>query len=264
MLVSYQKSIIFFGVYSLFVFDLIDCGRKKSTTNSKNKDQNIEDKCLDDVKEKFDINVAKLMSLGRNGRRWPETESEHDSYCAETKRLNQHLDDYKTTCSSGPSKEFASIILFSLRRVTRQYCRKTHTNQRRHKKLFAMYKCSNQLSNQTGKCLEDYIDTLLSTVKLSTIQQKIPYTCCNYFELLKCTDDVFHSDQKCADSSETFQEFVRTIFDDIINVACGDYLEFSDKCQQLPLLTKPSLLKNKKRPKSILIPLIEIWDQSAN
>ena len=96
---------------------------------------------------------------------------------SETKRLNQHLDDYKTTCSSGPSKEFASIILFSLRRVTRQYCRKTHTNQRRHKKLFAMYKCSNQLSNQTGKCLEDYIDTLLSTVKLSTIQQKIPYTC---------------------------------------------------------------------------------------
>lgn len=84
----------------------------------------------------------------------------------------------------------------------------------------------------------------------------------NYFELLKCTDDVFHSDQKCADSSETFQEFVRTIFDDIINVACGDYLEFSDKCQQLPLLSKP--LKNKKRPKSILIPLIEIWDQSAN
>ena len=82
MLVSYQKSIIFFGVYLLFVFDLIDCGRKKSTTNSKNKDQNIEDKCLDDVKEKFDINVAKLMSLGRNGRRWPETESEHDSYCA--------------------------------------------------------------------------------------------------------------------------------------------------------------------------------------
>lgn len=86
----------------------------------------------------------------------------------------------------------------------------------------------------------------------------------NYFELLKCTDDVFHSEVKCADSSETFQEFVRTIFDDIINVACGDYVEFSDKCQQLPILSLPVQRKNQKRPKSILIPLIEIWDQSAS
>ncbi|KAH7638603.1 hypothetical protein HUG17_2636 [Dermatophagoides farinae] len=223
-----------------------------------------DDECSADVREKFDNNVAKLMSLGPNGRHWPETEPEHDDYCAETKRLNQHLDDYKTTCSSGPSKEFASIILFSLRRVTRQYCRKTAANKRKHTKLFAMYTCSNQLSNQTGECLEKYIDSLLSTVKLSTIEQKIPYTCCNYFELLKCTDDVFHSEVKCADSSETFQEFVRTIFDDIINVACGDYVEFSDKCQQLPILSLPVQRKNQKRPKSILIPLIEIWDQSAS
>ncbi|OTF72021.1 hypothetical protein BLA29_009785, partial [Euroglyphus maynei] len=153
----------------------------------------------------------------------------------ETKRLNQHLDDYKTTCSSGPSKEFASIILFSLRRVTRQYCRKTPANIRRHKKLFAI------------KIIDDSTENSLYI---------------NYFELLKCTDNIFHSNVKCADSSETFQEFVRTIFDDIINVACGDYVEFSDKCQQLPLLPKPDS-KRIKRPKSILLPLIEIWDQST-
>lgn len=72
---SFISIIIIFGL----IFNEIDCGRKKSNTN---KNKEINNQCLDDVKEKFDNNVAKLMSLGPNGRRWPETEIEHDAYCA--------------------------------------------------------------------------------------------------------------------------------------------------------------------------------------
>lgn len=81
-----------------------------------------------------------------------------------------------------------------------------------------------------------------------------------YIKLLDCFRTTFQSAEKCQKHSEAFLDFVRSIFDDIVNLTCNDYSESSDKCDRLP--SPPSKDKSLKRTKSFLVPLMKIWESS--
>lgn len=65
-------------------------------------------------------------------------------------------------------------------------------------------------------------------------------------------------DDDCSRQSEPFLDFVRSIFDDIVNLTCTDYTENSDKCNQLD--EPPQKDKSMKRTKSFIMPLMNIWE----
>lgn len=76
--------------------------------------------------------------------------------------------------------------------------------------------------------------------------------------MLNCFEQAFLSVAKCRQESETFTDFVRSIFSDLVNLSCADYTENSDKCDRLA--EPPSKKKGILRTKSALIPLTEIWE----
>lgn len=82
-----------------------------------------------------------------------------------------------------------------------------------------------------------------------------------YIKLLNCFRDSFDTaTEKCKSQAENFLDFVRSIFDDIVNLTCTDYSEHSDKCDKMP--DPPQKDKAEKRNKSFLVPLMKIWENS--
>ena len=81
-----------------------------------------------------------------------------------------------------------------------------------------------------------------------------------YIKLLECFEKSFHSVDKCKSQSEEFLNFVRSIFDDIVNLTCAEYTESSDKCEKLT--SPPSKDKSIKRTKSFMVPLMKVWESA--
>lgn len=78
--------------------------------------------------------------------------------------------------------------------------------------------------------------------------------------MLECFESSIGDIDKCKLQSEPFLDFVRSIFDDIVNLTCTDYNETTDKCSLLP--DPPVKDKSMKRTKSFILPLLHIWESA--
>ncbi|KPM09744.1 hypothetical protein QR98_0082890 [Sarcoptes scabiei] len=154
---------------------------------------------------------------------------------------------FKSKCPTGSAKEFTSVILYSLQRTLRNYCPQKVTKKVAN--FIRQQSCSNKVFNQTSKCYENFIDQLQGIAK-APVKKQIPFT---------CWLAAYQTRQDCSNAGEIFNNFVRQIFDDIINLTCQDYTEHSDRCETIgePPIKDSTL----KRTKSFLIPLINIWSQ---
>lgn len=68
--------------------------------------------------------------------------------------------------------------------------------------------------------------------------------------------------EKCRSQSEPFLDFIRSIFDDIVNLTCSEYNENNDKCDHMP--EPPVKDKSMKRTKSFILPLMHVWQSADN
>ena len=84
--------------------------------------------------------------------------------------------------------------------------------------------------------------------------------CSQYIKLLECFESSINEIDHCKLQSEPFLDFVRSIFDDIVNLTCTDYQESNDKCSQLP--EPPIKDKSVKRTKSFIMPLMHVWESA--
>lgn len=62
-----------------------------------------------------------------------------------------------------------------------------------------------------------------------------------------------------AKATNTIQEFVRNIFQSIVDVACGGYEEHSDRCESLKAPPKKSKT-DVAEAKTFFVPLVELFN----
>lgn len=79
---------------------------------------------------------------------------------------------------------------------------------------------------------------------------------------MECFEKAFHAKETCQTNSEAFLDFVRSIFDDIVNLTCAEYNDTNDKCSKMA--TPPVKDKSLKRTKSFMVPLMKVWESADN
>lgn len=157
-------------------------------------------------------------------------------------------------CLSGTAKQFGNVILFSYRTSVKQYC--NLKSKRRSESMVVMGKCMNQNQKAGHKCLAKYVESLQRGKRAEPKSNRIGYSCCEYFTFLSCLEGVTKAN--CTPKeTEKIQEFVRNLFNGIIDMACGTFQENSDTCEKLP--PPPKKKKADKSYNSYFLPLVELW-----
>lgn len=163
------------------------------------------------------------------------------------------MKEYIGKCLEGTAKQFGNVILFSYRTAVKQYC---NGKSKRKDSIVIMAKCMNRNQKAGHACLAKYVDSLQRGKRAEPKSNRIGYSCCDYFKFLTCLENVTRGN--CSETeSEKIQEFVRNLFQGIINTACGDFQENSDKCDKIP--PPPKKRKSDKSYKSYFLPLVELW-----
>ena len=78
----------------------------------------------------------------------------------------------------------------------------------------------------------------------------------DYFKMLGCIENVV-KDGCTEDVTTKILDFVRNVLSGIVDVACGDFTENSDKCDKL--IAPPKKNKSEKTYINFFIPLIELF-----
>jgi len=96
------------------------------------------------------------------------------SYRREQYQLLLEVEDYKNQCLDQLSKQTISIILFSMKNLINQYCKR---NSRKVDDLLSAASCANSATNEFNKCNANYIDALLASQNTPDANMKIPQMC---------------------------------------------------------------------------------------
>ncbi|KAH9405752.1 hypothetical protein TYRP_014048 [Tyrophagus putrescentiae] len=140
----------------------IDIGSKFMLSNPK---------CNEQYLQETDNVVAKLLSFGPNGRPFPENDKELKSYCQETTQLADQVDRFFRDCYQKDIRDMASVMVYSLKRVLRQFCSSKGSRNSRVARLLESahshvesMKCSTDVL-ESVPCLRKNKDFLLSFVR---------------------------------------------------------------------------------------------------
>ncbi|CAG2167406.1 unnamed protein product [Oppiella nova] len=114
----------------------------------------------------------------------------------------------------------------------------------------------NRGSNEINKCYTKYIDGVLGA-KNAVDKRKIPHNCCEYFRIFSCSETRMRTVKGCTEQQiDITLDWIRSLFGNVIDLICSDYTEGSDKCSSLEPV--PKKRKNQRRPKSFMLPLVDL------
>ena len=211
--------------------------------------------CNDKGMRQFDANMARLLTIGNSGRKFPVS-----------KGAPLKMEVYKTKCFKDLAKQVFGVLVYAVRNAMRQYCRK---DSKKLTDLIAAVPCVTKNDPVVTKCYTNYIDGVLGA-KNAVDTKKLPHMCwyfivCSfilkeldldnilnryfrcifrimnfsnifseYTRLFQCFSYKLTKAPSCNEKNvESISDLVRTIVGNVIDLICGDYVEGSDKCDSL-------------------------------
>ncbi|CAG2106144.1 unnamed protein product [Medioppia subpectinata] len=178
-------------------------------------------KCEKGWLKRFDAKVARLITIGNSGRKFPERRgSDLKKYCDETERLVREIEKQRNLCMDNMPKQITGVLIYSAKNTINRFCKR---DSKQLTKLLGAAKCANTANTQLYPCLAN---------KVQGVKQ--------------CT----------VDSVDAMLTLVRSTVGNTVDVFCGDFSEGSDKCEQLE--PHPKKLKSQRRTKSFAIALIDV------
>ena len=164
-------------------------------------------------------------------------------------------------CYEKTVQNMASVMVYNIRNTIRQYCAKKRS--RKTDELIVVGKCINEHLQQNDVCIVEFINATSQLIPLKEEKNKIPHTCCNYVQSMKCIKEHIRT-VPCAAQNETLlMEFLRKIFGPMVDLMCGDYSESNNKCRELGPAPKPNK-PNTKRYVSFVILLTDLLKSMKN
>ena len=146
-------------------------------------------RCSQRENNNMDLIVSKIITIGKTGRKFPETMEQGAAYCryespehylinklsfSDTKKYLEQAQSFIAKCMEKFSKQTASVFLFTLKSQLRQICSK---NTKRLQELIKFSPCANQQVDEIEKCYFGFIDALIGTKDIADEKQKIPSAC---------------------------------------------------------------------------------------
>ncbi len=95
-----------------------------TSESAKSKYQLNNPECTAKYQHKTDMAVARLMGYGPLGRKFPETNQQLAAFCRETTVIVDQIYAYFTKCYKREIRDTANVLLYSVRRNIRTFCRK--------------------------------------------------------------------------------------------------------------------------------------------
>jgi hypothetical protein len=123
----------------------------------------------------------------------------------------KEIERYKTKCMKNLTKQMAGILIFSLKNVINQLCKK---DSKRLTNLIASTPCINAANSQINKCYSNLIDKILGAQNASETR-RIPHVCCEYYKFFPCVATRTKRISACTEFHiSTASDFVRSLSGD--------------------------------------------------
>lgn len=191
----------------------------------------------------IDRTVARLLPFGPNGRSMPENVSQLKRFCPESKELTNKIETFLKKCYTQEMFQTGKLALYPATKSVQQFCPKNGNKRvsKRVEKIMKVSPCINKYLNPNDTCANKFIDNLeVITKTIVDDKLKLPYVCCSAVNVLQCIEDMIDR-QRCArENKKVILDFMGTSSGDFFNIACGDWNDSTDKCDQLAPLKRSS------------------------
>ncbi|KAI2804589.1 hypothetical protein BLOT_003576 [Blomia tropicalis] len=200
--------------------------------------------CNEKTMKRIEMNVAKMIAVGKQGRPFPENEQELGSFCRETTRLNNEIEAFFKNCYQREVRDNANLLIYSIKSSLRRYCGKKRTKAITD--LLQVASCANREVRTQIPCMEQFINDTKPLIYIDDHRNKIPYTCCNYVHAVRCVESYLDKVPCIGNRQPIILDFVRGLTQGLINVLCGEYNETTDQCDILGRPPKPKKMGRTK------------------
>lgn len=188
---KYSPSSSSFFIRLVFIVIVIIVGSNYHQSYGYAKRNETNKNCNDERKSQTDLIVQYFITFGKNGRSFPETFTQLNDFCDESKQSLEKIEKYYLECESKYNQDLSKIGVYSLRHIIRTFCRlkpsdidttnKHQSNRRKKsmkklKRLLAVAPCLNRY-NLNFKCLDRYAERSWPLVKAPIGNRKISYIC---------------------------------------------------------------------------------------
>jgi len=143
------------------------CGIVKN----KNK-KNPKIKCDDQSQANADNCADKLWFVGKNSRKYPESEPQMLKHCKQTLNLIKCVKDFTDQCGQGVQKQLANVMLYTVKMNQKSYC----TKSSKREEVISFSSCGNSIREATNKCMESFLNGL-GKANSAESKYKVPQAC---------------------------------------------------------------------------------------
>lgn len=141
--------------------------------NSARKPSAAQVKCDDQSRKKADSCADKLWFVGKNSRKYPESDSQMQKHCKQTLNLIKCAKDYTDSCAKGVQKQLANVMLYTAKMNQKSYCAKLNKRE----EVISFASCGNAIRDESSVCMDQFLMDLGKANSVEESKHKVPHAC---------------------------------------------------------------------------------------